>query len=83
MNSDNIFQSPVLSNLKAPPSVFNRVQHPVPKPNIDDQSVDPLETNKFYTNMLLDDNTQPIWTHPYSIWFSRDPELFGLAANHT
>ncbi|CAI4616913.1 ASN_HP2_G0034930.mRNA.1.CDS.1 [Saccharomyces cerevisiae] len=83
VNSDNIFQSPVLSNLKAPPSVFNKVQHPVPKPNIDDQSVDPLETNKFYTNMLLDDNTQPIWTHPYSIWFSRDPELFGLAANHT
>ena len=83
MNDDDLFQSPIISNLKAPPSVFKSIQHPVPMPNIVDQSAGPLETNKFYTNMLLEDNTQPIWTHPYSLWFSRDPELFGLAANHT
>lgn len=83
LQDDDLFQSPFLPNLGAPPSVFSSVQHPVPKPNTGNQESGPLETNKFYTNLLLEDNTQPVWTHPYSLWFSRDPELFGLAINHT
>ncbi|CAI4046545.1 hypothetical protein N7582_003837 [Saccharomyces uvarum] len=79
----DLFQSPILPSLGAPPSIFKSVQHAVHKPNTGDQDSGPLETNKFYTNILLEDNTQPIWTHPYSLWFSRDPELFGLAINHT
>ena len=32
----------------------------------------PIPTNKFYGNMLLPNGQElPIWTHPYSLWYSK------------
>ncbi|CCK67974.1 endo-1,3(4)-beta-glucanase KNAG_0A02850 [Huiozyma naganishii CBS 8797] len=38
----------------------------------------PTQTNKFYGNMLLGTQRQPVWTHPYSLWYTGD----GLAFTH-
>lgn len=65
-----------------PPSLFKRVQHAqAPKGcNIGE----PIQTNNFYNNLTLEDQTFPIWTLPYSLWFTKDPgEDVGIAFNHT
>jgi endo-1,3(4)-beta-glucanase len=32
--------------------------------------------------MLLSDQNLPVWTHPYSVWFSKDSGYEGLAMHH-
>lgn len=40
----------------------------------------PIQTNKYYGNMLLGNQQNPIWTHPYSLWYTI--ENYGIAANY-
>lgn len=43
----------------------------------------PIHTNKFYANMFLDDQTNPAYVQPYSVWWST-LELFpGLGVSYT
>lgn len=42
-----------------------------------------VQTNKFYTNMLLGDQTLPAYVYPYSVWWSKSDGFFGLAISHT
>ncbi|RKP29205.1 glycoside hydrolase [Metschnikowia bicuspidata] len=66
----------------APPQTFNRVQHC--QPPVGNLVWGPLQTNNSFSNLLLYDQTWPVWTHPYLIWFSKDgDEYHGMSVNHT
>lgn len=67
----------------APLAIFPQAAHEVPLPSGTSRDNIPVQTNKFYGNMLLGNQTNPIWTHPYSLWFAKDPSFFGLAVSHT
>lgn len=50
----------------------------------------PIATNKFYTNMLLGNRTNPAYVEPYSVWVSKNngsgntsPSFLGLAISST
>ncbi|KAF2021039.1 glycoside hydrolase family 81 protein [Aaosphaeria arxii CBS 175.79] len=45
--------------------------HPVPRKGIEDDYDRTLHTNKFYANAFLGNQDQPIWTHPYFIWWGK------------
>ncbi|CEP61400.1 endo-1,3(4)-beta-glucanase LALA0_S03e02014g [Lachancea lanzarotensis] len=77
--ADNIFQSPISTD--APLGIFSRVSHPVPLPANTTISGKATETNKFYGNMLIGDQTNPAWTHPYSFFWSKDAYA-GLAVSY-
>ncbi|KAI3404229.2 ACF2 [Candida oxycetoniae] len=80
-NDDDIFQKPIAT--KEPPPLFKKVQHnAIPKGCSLNQ---PIQTNNFYNNLTLEDQTCPIWTMPYSLWFTKEEKEqdFGLAFNHT
>lgn len=78
-SSSNIFDSAISTD---PPSdIFIRVNHEVPLPPGIQNSGKPTETNKFYGNILLGSGTNPIWTHPYCVWYSTD-SFPGFAVNH-
>lgn len=71
-----------LTNSENIPSQFPRMPHPLkPKDQNGDQ---PIETNKFYANMLLDDRNLYTYPFPYSVWWTgNDVDGFcGLAVSH-
>lgn len=80
--SRNIFQ-PVATN--APPGQITiRTDHPVPRTGIAAQAW-PISTNKFYANFFLGSQTQPTWTHPYSVSWPRGggtSRSWGIAISH-
>jgi endo-1,3(4)-beta-glucanase len=41
-----------------------------PKGVLDDPAI-PKHTNKFYANAIIGRQNQPVWTHPYSIWWGK------------
>lgn len=65
-----------------PPSVF-------PKENLDITlpsgvpTGSPIQTNKFYTNFILGDQTYPAYVQPYSVWWSKLEKFPGLGISHT
>ncbi|KAK2000546.1 family 81 glycosyl hydrolase [Colletotrichum falcatum] len=76
--------------------VFVRLSHdrPILVPTRDDHpqapvgvEVDdgPIQTNKFYANLLAGEQDNPAWTHPYSVWWSHDTASHGhgLSVSHT
>lgn len=52
--------------------------HPAPRTGIEDNDLCTLHTNSFYANAFLDAQTQPIWTHPYSVWWGRGSQDLGV-----
>lgn len=44
--------------------------HPISKKGIRGKDA-PINTNKFYANTFLRNQDQPVWTHPYHIWWGR------------
>ena len=62
--------------------------HPIPRKGIENDGSRTLHTNKFYANSFLGEQNQPIWTHPYSIWWSKgsqEQELlqtWGMSVGH-
>ncbi|SCV05343.1 LANO_0H05402g1_1 [Lachancea nothofagi CBS 11611] len=79
IQADNIFQSAISTD--QPLSVFSRVSHPVPLPANTTTNGKATETNKFYGNMMIGDQTNPAWTHPYSFFWSKD-SYFGMAVSY-
>ncbi|KAF2687691.1 glycoside hydrolase family 81 protein [Lentithecium fluviatile CBS 122367] len=67
----------------APPQqVTSRGDHVVKKINIVDKDI-PIETNKFYANLFLGNQTEPVWTHPYSLlWAKGRGDTHGIAISH-
>ncbi|CAN6613435.1 glucan endo-1,3-beta-D-glucosidase 2 [Trichomonascus vanleenenianus] len=51
---------------KEPNTLLPRRQHPL-KPAVS-YGNGPIQTNKFYANMLMGDQTLPAWVHPYELW---------------
>ncbi|KAA8917170.1 hypothetical protein TRICI_000673 [Trichomonascus ciferrii] len=48
---------------------FEHHEHPLSRPE-GLLSEGPIETNKFYTNFLIEGQNYPAWTHPYTVWWS-------------
>lgn len=48
-----------------PPQFSSRPDHPVPRTGI--QTKEPLQTNKFYSNLFLGNQRDPVYTFPYSV----------------
>ncbi|AET39287.1 endo-1,3(4)-beta-glucanase Ecym_4220 [Eremothecium cymbalariae DBVPG len=66
--STGIF-TPISSD--APSTKFKKVRHDVALPVNTNNNNKPVQTNKFYGNMLLGSQTSPVWTHPYSLWIDK------------
>lgn len=66
----------------APPSVFTRGELPLTIPNGVSNNGVPYETNKFYTNLILDDQTDMIWSYPYGL-FWKTLDYYGFGLQHT
>ncbi|GMM37207.1 endo-1,3(4)-beta-glucanase [Saccharomycopsis crataegensis] len=79
---DSIFSTPVATD--NPIDYFGSTSHPLPIDHVVSQAAQskPIETNKFYGNLMLEDQTCTIWTNPYSLSYSRNDQ-FGLAVYHT
>ena len=80
--ANNIFQ-PIATDAP-PPQISSRSDHPVPRLGIQPQQ-DRLETNKFYANFFLGDQTAGTWTHPYSLSWSKgsgQSSSWGIAVSH-
>jgi endo-1,3(4)-beta-glucanase len=67
--TDNIF-APIAADDILPQIPIGR-HHPVPRKGIEDDEDQTLHPNKFYANAFLGNQDQPIWTHPYSIWWGK------------
>lgn len=78
--NNNIFNAPIAND--NPIEYFGASDHPLPLINIDSPANNkPIETNKFYGNLLLGDQTCTVWTNPYSLSYSRN-DHYGLAVYH-
>ncbi|OCL10453.1 glycoside hydrolase family 81 protein, partial [Glonium stellatum] len=82
-SSENIFT--IISSDSAPPQIPHNAAHPVPRLGIIGDLTKPLETNKFYANFFLSTQTQPVWTHPYSLQWSHgtgNAGSWGISISH-
>jgi len=84
----NLFSTPI--STASPPAIFSRrSNHPAPRLSIPEKDK-PLQTNKFYSNMYLVNQDRPVFTYPYSVWYSKGNvissngtrEPFGLSMSH-
>lgn len=73
---DNVFP------LVQPLDTFERATHEVPIPAGLNNRGRPIETNKFYGNMLVGNQTNAVWTHPYSLWYCKENPFLGIAVAH-
>ncbi|KAF2689955.1 glycoside hydrolase family 81 protein [Lentithecium fluviatile CBS 122367] len=84
--ADNIFVPIQADNIL--PQIPIGQHHSVPRKGIEDDEYRTLHTNKFYANAFLGEQNQPIWTHPYSLWWGkggREPGYFatwGMNVGH-
>lgn len=64
---------------ESPLSVFPRKELPLSIPSGVDNDGVPYETNKFYSNLFLGDQTDMIWSYPYGmLWKTQDYYGFGV-----
>ncbi len=80
--AQDIFADPISTD--APPTNIGRKQdHPVPRLGITSKGL--LETNKFYANFFLGNQTSPTFLHPYSVAWARGQGAagsWGLSISH-
>ncbi|KAF1957052.1 endo-1,3(4)-beta-glucanase 1 precursor [Byssothecium circinans] len=69
MPTDNIFVPIQEDNILSQIPISH--QHPVPRTGIEDDDLRTLHTNSFYANAFLGEQNQPIWTHPYYLWWGK------------
>jgi len=67
-----------------PPALFSRrSNHPIPLPPMSSGSTGPIQTNKFYANMMLGGRNNPVFTYPYEVWWSNQLNApWGLGIDH-
>lgn len=82
MRASNIFAEPIATD--APPSqITKRQDHPAPRLGI--AGTGPFETNKFYGNFHLGNQSRPTYLHPYSVSWAGGKggsSSWGLAISH-
>lgn len=66
-----------------PPNVFSRNANPLDLASGVSNNGSPYETNKFFTNLMLDDQTQPAYVYPYTVWKYSTNSIYGFAVSHT
>lgn len=83
VSDDDLFSTPIATG--KPSDKFKSKNHPQPPVGCEvTSSSQPIQTNNFYNNMTLEDQTFPVWTQPYSLWLTKDPgQDPGIAFNHT
>lgn len=64
----DVFTKTPLSSINLPPGV---------------NSDGPIHTNKFYSNMLIDDQKQPVYCLPYRLNYMKDNDFQGIAVSYT
>lgn len=64
-----------------PPSMFPREELTLSIPS-GVSRYRPLQTNKFYSNLFLDDQTYTIWSYPYGMFWKKE-DYYGFAVQHT
>ncbi|SPO04938.1 related to glucan 1,3-beta-glucosidase [Cephalotrichum gorgonifer] len=80
--SADIFAEPI-ATAPPPANIQARDDHPVPRKGITSGS--PLQTNKFYSNFFLGNQSAPTYTFPYSVSWSAGEgptRSYGLAVSH-
>ena len=78
----DIFTAPISAD-PIPPTIGTRPDHPVPRLGIIKSG--PIQTNKFFSNFVLGDQTAPVYTYPYSVSWSKGKgpvASWGLAISH-
>lgn len=65
-----------------PLDTFAKAAHEVPIPTGLNNQGRPIETNKFYGNMLVGNQTNAVWIHPYSLWYCKETPFLGMAVAH-
>ncbi|KAJ3497073.1 hypothetical protein NLG97_g2173 [Lecanicillium saksenae] len=82
MEIGDIFSVPI--DIKPLPRQFtSRPDHPVPRTGI--QSKGALQTNKFYSNLFLGNQRDPVYTFPYSVSWVDGTGVsgsYGIACSH-
>lgn len=58
--------APILT--EEPLSIFKRQAHPLEVPEGVEKDL-PIQTNKFYANLFLLKQTDPVWTYPYGLFY--------------
>lgn len=74
--SDDIFV-PIQQDIILPQIPIGN-HHPVPRTGIEDDDLRTLHTNKFYANVFLGAQNQPVTTYPYTIWWGKGAQTQGL-----
>lgn len=77
--SGNLFE-PI--STEKPLSVFKREELPLSIPKGVDNDDVPYQTNKFFTNFILDNKTDMVWSYPYGM-FWKTTDYYGLGVQHT
>lgn len=69
----------------APPGVFKQepLNIQIPKGAVKELGQSPVHTNKFYFNMFLGDRTMPVYTQPYSVWWSKTDKFPGVGVSYS
>ncbi|RLV85162.1 Endo-13 [Meyerozyma sp. JA9] len=65
-----------------PLSLFPRKELPLSIPSGVSNDNVPYETNKFFVNLFLDDQTDMIWSYPYGMYWKKT-DYYGFAVQHT
>ncbi|KAL8942952.1 MAG: hypothetical protein Q9216_001367 [Gyalolechia sp. 2 TL-2023] len=64
--------------------IGSRSDHPVPRMGISEQTA-PKSTNKFYANFILGNQTNSVWTQPFSLQWSQgsgNAKTWGVSVSH-
>ncbi|SCV01710.1 LANO_0F13146g1_1 [Lachancea nothofagi CBS 11611] len=67
----------------APPSVFARHSNPMDVSSGVSNNGSPYETNKFYTNLIVGDQSNAAFVYPFSLWKYSSNGASGFAVSHT
>lgn len=65
-----------------PSSIFPREELPLTIPDGVSNDDIPYQTNKFYANLFLDEQTDMIWSYPYGLYW-KTQDYYGFGVQHT
>lgn len=76
----DLFKAPLSTG--TPPKCYPQINHSQPPVGCNYNG--PIQTNNTFNNLLLPDQTFPVWTLPYLLWITKDGGSdWGMAFNHT
>lgn len=78
-----VYAGPIFDPISThePPSMFKREAIPLKMPPGHDNS-QIVQTNKFYGNLLLADQSETVFAQPYELFYSTDPSYYGVAVSY-